>query len=153
MRSLSEVLAYRHDGVVEKLRTRLSIGTDEAEILFDDTKRFLFLCGSCDEPLGPPPAIDTGWHEFILFTKDYDGFCSDKFGRFIHHQPYRASEQVRVDGSRLARTLELAEGIFGGLSVNWKPGQSKCNAPDPEDCAPEPPSPPSDCESIRGVAI
>lgn len=31
--------------------------------------------------------VDGVWHQHILFTKDYQSFCSSLFGHFIHHDP------------------------------------------------------------------
>jgi hypothetical protein len=35
----------------------------------------------------PSAAVDDAWHEFILFTRDYDRFCQKAFGQFLHHTP------------------------------------------------------------------
>jgi hypothetical protein len=35
----------------------------------------------------PSQAADDLWHEFILYTKAYDAFCRQAFGRFLHHTP------------------------------------------------------------------
>lgn len=35
----------------------------------------------------PSQAVDDLWHEFILYTKGYDTFCRQAFGRFLHHTP------------------------------------------------------------------
>jgi hypothetical protein len=35
----------------------------------------------------PSQAADDLWHEFILYTKGYDAFCRQAFGRFLHHTP------------------------------------------------------------------
>lgn len=35
----------------------------------------------------PSQAADDLWHEFILFTLDYEHFCKRAFGRFLHHTP------------------------------------------------------------------
>ena len=35
----------------------------------------------------PSKVVDELWHEFILFTKYYDAFCDQAFGRFLHHTP------------------------------------------------------------------
>ncbi len=62
----------------------------------------------------PSQAVDTVWHEFILFTKKYDQFCHDTFGRFLHHTHAEAmisptSAQV---GIKLAWALSCSrEGI------------------------------------------
>jgi len=38
----------------------------------------------------PSKAVDTAWHEFILFTRGYQVFCRDALGRFLHHTPAEA---------------------------------------------------------------
>lgn len=35
----------------------------------------------------PSQAVDDLWHEFILYTRDYEQFCRKAFGRFMHHTP------------------------------------------------------------------
>jgi len=35
----------------------------------------------------PSQAADELWHEFILHTRQYDEFCRQAFGRFLHHTP------------------------------------------------------------------
>ncbi len=35
----------------------------------------------------PSQVADDMWHEFILYTKNYDHFCRHAFGRFLHHSP------------------------------------------------------------------
>lgn len=30
---------------------------------------------------------DLLWHQFILFTREYEAFCKENFGEFIHHSP------------------------------------------------------------------
>lgn len=35
----------------------------------------------------PSQVADDLWHEFILYTRDYERFCSKAFGRFLHHTP------------------------------------------------------------------
>jgi hypothetical protein len=46
----------------------------------------------------PSQAADDLWHEFILFTRDYETFCRTAFGRFLHHTP-----AVAVTGGSTAR--------------------------------------------------
>lgn len=40
----------------------------------------------------PSRAVDTLWHEFILFTQDYHTFCQDAFGQILHHVPFPAMQ-------------------------------------------------------------
>lgn len=35
----------------------------------------------------PSQVADDLWHEFILYTRNYDAFCRRAFGRFMHHTP------------------------------------------------------------------
>lgn len=35
----------------------------------------------------PSQVVDDLWHEYILYTKNYDRFCRQAFGRFLHHTP------------------------------------------------------------------
>ncbi|WP_168193523.1 hypothetical protein [Bradyrhizobium sp. NAS96.2] len=35
----------------------------------------------------PSQAADDLWHEFILYTREYDAFCRRAFGTFLHHTP------------------------------------------------------------------
>lgn len=41
----------------------------------------------------PSQAVDVVWHEFILFTRDYELFCSKALGRFLHHTPAEAMKK------------------------------------------------------------
>lgn len=38
----------------------------------------------------PSQVVDIAWHEFILFTREYDRFCRQALGRFLHHTPAEA---------------------------------------------------------------
>lgn len=35
----------------------------------------------------PSQVADDLWHEFILYTKNYELFCKHAFGQFLHHTP------------------------------------------------------------------
>lgn len=35
----------------------------------------------------PSQVVDYLWHEFILYTRNYELFCKQAFGRFFHHTP------------------------------------------------------------------
>jgi hypothetical protein len=52
----------------------------------------------------PSQAVDTAWHEFILFTREYQEFCSKALGRFLHHTPAESmsSPTVAQAGIRVA---------------------------------------------------
>lgn len=55
----------------------------------------------------PSQAVDVAWHEFILFTRQYESFCYQTFGRFLHHTPAEAmdSQVSAQEGIKLAWKL------------------------------------------------
>jgi hypothetical protein len=62
----------------------------------------------------PSQVVDDAWHEFILFTRAYQDFCCQAFGRFLHHTPAEAmaSPTQAQDGIKRAWRLACAhEGL------------------------------------------
>lgn len=56
----------------------------------------------------PSQAADDAWHEFILFTRQYDKFCGNAFGRFLHHTPAEAMATPTQASDGLKRAWRLA---------------------------------------------
>lgn len=56
----------------------------------------------------PSRAVDEAWHEFILFTRQYDQYCRRVFGRFLHHVPAEAMQSQHVAQEGVRRTWRLA---------------------------------------------
>jgi hypothetical protein len=66
----------------------------EAELIFQETLKWLWLCSlpEREENRGPVThapmqVVDEMWHSFILCTRDYQRFCDENLGGYIHHQP------------------------------------------------------------------
>lgn len=51
----------------------------------------------------PSQGVDDLWHEFILYTKNYDLFCRKAFGRFLHHTPAIVLSADKKDNTGLRR--------------------------------------------------
>lgn len=51
----------------------------------------------------PSQVVDDLWHEFILYTKGYDAFCRQAFGRFLHHTPAVVLGEERQNNAGLRR--------------------------------------------------
>ena len=119
--TIAMVMAYEHPGLVERLQEKMLLSEDEAKTLFQDTKLFLFLCSISKKPLAPSAQIDECWHNFILFTKDYDRFCNEHFNTFIHHRPKTLAERASSDGTIVKETVAIARDVFGDnvLTQNW----------------------------------
>jgi hypothetical protein len=51
----------------------------------------------------PSQVTDDLWHEFILYTRNYQAFCQQAFGRFMHHTPAAAMGGQRRANAGLRR--------------------------------------------------
>ena len=116
---VNKVLGYENPEFIERLKVKLGLSKDSAEELFYDMKQFLFLCGTRPGICSPTDTIDAAWHEFILYTQDYASFCDEMFGRFIHHVPQTYLSKEHSTKGKTWRTFQIAQDIFGDLSVNW----------------------------------
>jgi hypothetical protein len=109
---LSQVLAYRHPAVVDRFRTAWDVGTDEADELWADTLRWLWLCASSPTSsmfiTASMTLVDEMWHGFLLTTRDYAAFCDAYLGRFIHHQPGADGDAGGADQQRAALRAQIA---------------------------------------------
>src|SRR5262245_222157 len=139
---LVAVLNYRFPPLIQRLQRKEGLTEAEAEEVFLDTLKFLFMCATSRTPLEPSPRIDAAWHHFILFTHAYSEFCDQHFGRFIHHVPNEAKvdstrspascsscsdcsgdsgRSIEIETTPVARsgTREMAIAMFGTVSSNW----------------------------------
>lgn len=66
----------------------------------------------------PSQAVDDAWHEFILSTRQYERFCRQAFGRFLHHTPAEAMETPLLASDGIKRTWRLACAHEGLNPVN-----------------------------------
>lgn len=56
----------------------------------------------------PSKVVDEAWHEFILFTKQYEAFCKQAFGTFLHHTPATAMASEKEASDFLRNTWRIA---------------------------------------------
>lgn len=62
----------------------------------------------------PSQVVDDLWHDFILFTRQYERFCEQAFGQYLHHTPVEAMPARDSATEGIRRTWRLAckmEGI------------------------------------------
>jgi hypothetical protein len=88
-----EALDYQAPFLVEKLvKDRFVDTSDEACALFTEVKRYLVLT-HVDQTKNwkmHSLSVDEAWHQFVLFTAEYSGFCTKYFGYYRHHFPSNA---------------------------------------------------------------
>lgn len=94
-KNLREVLEYRNDDVIDRFLVMYDIEKVEAQKIFNETLKWLWLGNKVEDVFIDDSTliIDEMWHNFILFTQDYQNFCQDNFGRYIHHQPEKRRHQ------------------------------------------------------------
>ena len=113
--SLDVVMAFQFEPLVHRMMDKHGWNEDDARQCFEDTKRYLYLCVAIGKPLAPSKKIDELWHNFILFTMDYEEFCLTRLGHFVHHRPRRRCEAPVA----MLDTVSVARQAFGEISENW----------------------------------
>ncbi len=107
----------------EKLDTAL------AERIVDQALAYLKLVSTSEgKSYAPSSMVDIGWHTFILYTREYAGFCEKVAGRFIHHAPSDV-EGVDYGSSTVSETVSAMK--VRGITVDeelWTiPGTNYCS--------------------------
>ncbi|MBI4743027.1 MAG: hypothetical protein HY777_16085 [Betaproteobacteria bacterium] len=95
---------------------RPELNEEQRRLVFDALRAYFHLCREAKSRMVamPSQAVDDAWHEFILFTRQYQRFCADAFGRFLHHTPAEAMRTPTQAQDGIKRAWHLAcrrEGI------------------------------------------
>lgn len=132
---LRKALSYENPEVVSRFVHLYGVSFAEAADVFMETKKWLWLASEVDSGAlsitDPLLIIDEMWHNFVLFTFDYTRYCTECFGRYIHHAPttQRDKEQRRQEfeddpvragqeqTSRLQRQCDLIATKLGGATL------------------------------------
>jgi hypothetical protein len=97
VRPLRDVLQYRNDTIVTRFLEVFDLKRAEANQLFEDALRMLWLYAHAQSTMGVHSMplischtpIDELWHTFMLDSKAYEAFCNEYLGGFVHHEPGR----------------------------------------------------------------
>jgi len=119
-RSFSDVMAYQNERVLRRYELDHDVNRNEARRRFEGLKQFLLVCAITPGYKVTSDAIDSMWHTFLMFTKDYRAFCVDYLGRFINHEPFEVPSPESYLSTR-ARATEL----FGDLDAELWPQNAK----------------------------
>lgn len=130
------VLAYQHPDLIERLIQKFELTRDQAEDAFMGMKQYLYLAGTRGGGLSPQSEIvDEAWHNFMLFSLDYQKFCMGYFGRFIHHQPFNAAKRAASNGQGSRNTKLGLEEEFGVVLAGAGASAGRCDACVGDGCA------------------
>jgi hypothetical protein len=93
-------------GLYDKLKKRHpDIGPKEFQLVNLALKQFFLAHLSSGKKYVSMPSqiVDDLWHEFILYTQGYAKFCTQAFGRFMHHTPAVVMSPSKTDNEGLRR--------------------------------------------------
>jgi len=100
-----------HPAVFNKFReVRPDMTPQQEELVFAALKDYFHLCNRAGRRMVAMPSqvVDDAWHAFILFTRGYQRFCRQAFGRFLHHTPAEAMSSPTLAGEGIKRAWRLA---------------------------------------------
>jgi len=89
---------------------RPELNEAQRQEIFAGLQDYFQICRSAGKRMVamPSQAVDDAWHEFILFTRQYDSFCRGAFGRFLHHTPAEAMSAPTQASAGIRRAWRLA---------------------------------------------
>ena len=97
-------------GLIEKLQARRrGLSAKDGQLVARALRQFFLahLTSGRQFVSMPSQITDDLWHEFILYTHNYEDFCRRAFGRFMHHTPAVVLGPERRDNVGLRRTWWL----------------------------------------------
>jgi hypothetical protein len=107
--TLEEALDYRNDEIIFRFIGMYDMPFEEAEGLFTETKKWIWIAAVASREDGLKLIIDSYlrfidemWHNFVLFTKAYNQYCQSRFGFFVHHNPTPHLEKERFKAQILS---------------------------------------------------
>ena len=93
-------------GLFDKLQKKQpTLSTKDCQLTSRALRQFflVYLQGGCRFVSMPSQVTDDLWHEFILYTRNYQMFCRKAFGRFLHHTPAVVLSRERQNNEGLRR--------------------------------------------------
>jgi len=115
--TMDEVLAYKNDQLVYEFMDQYDVDFDEANGIFKETKRWLWVCAYWQKDSlinkNVPNLVvtydllilDEMWHIFMLYSQAYTDFCNKYFGYYLHHLP-TPPPQNKIKKSKRPRGTE-----------------------------------------------
>ena len=93
-----------------------------------------YLVTSAENPeitMGPTPAVDKGFHTFVLDSPNYFAFCEQHAGRYIHHVPHLPDDSGSDGDSAVGLVKRTISAIrAAGFPVDtelWNAQGADCN--------------------------
>lgn len=118
-RYYDELDSYQAPFVKEKLFLEHEFTSDEEYTeAFTELKKFVALARTYRKPLAmTSERIDSVWHQFILFTRQYHEFSNRFYGNYFHHTPNIPSQPMTYEP--LENLIKLYHRNYGDLPEIW----------------------------------
>ena len=121
IKPLDEILKYKNKFVIDRFQEFRPDAIEEADLIFDDLKRFLWLVATLSDRKEKGEKVpdlsfaksmlvmDDMWHAFILWTNFYTEFCDENFGRYLHHptEMPKYYQNTTVDGMEEEEAMSI----------------------------------------------
>lgn len=111
-RQLAYIENYQfHPSLKDRVsKTYPELSDEQLALVFTALRDYFQLCFMARKRMVamPSQAVDVAWHEFILFTRHYQEFCTRALGRFLHHTPTEAMKTPTLAQEGIKRTWRLA---------------------------------------------
>ena len=106
-----------HTGLIVKFKkSRSELSAEQVEVISLALKDYFKIAKMAKKKFVAMPSqvVDDLWHEFILFTRQYQHFCKGAFNGYLHHTPAEAMSDKNSASDGIKRTWKYAcelEGI------------------------------------------
>ncbi len=100
-----------HPALKQKLKNKHPALSDaQMDLVFQGLRDYFYICNKAKRRMVSMPSqvVDDAWHEFILFTRNYQLFCQKALGRFLHHTPAEAMRTPTLAQDGIKRAWRLA---------------------------------------------
>lgn len=83
----SELPLFVRHRLEYRLTSKEGLNRQDAKMAVDAMLEFFAEAKISGKSIVPNKSADKAWHAFILHTPEYQSFCQDYFGRYLHHLP------------------------------------------------------------------
>ncbi|WP_211748576.1 hypothetical protein [Paenibacillus sp. Marseille-Q4541] len=97
--------------VQKRVIAKHSCSPQKYEWMLQEVKRYFILCAVYKNVPMYSDEADLIWHEMLMFTRDYEQFCVNFTGEFIHHQP-NITETTTADREKERAMYDLLYSRF-----------------------------------------
>lgn len=92
-KNFSNIIKYDLSKITGYFSNKESIDIEKSILIEIEMKKYLYLIVKNKTEYGMTGLVDSYWHTFLLFTKEYHDFCNFLGSTYIHHTPAILEEE------------------------------------------------------------